>query len=67
MMASIDSTTEAPRAATEVETDPAAPALGEGAGDWTVPCAEAATAKRARRRRKVRDLDMVTCDDAIWK
>lgn len=68
-MASIDSTTEAPITAAEVEADPAAPASGAGAGDRPAPCAEgvAATVRRARRRRKVRDLNMVTGDDAIGK
>lgn len=63
-MATIDMTIEAPIMATEAETDPAAPAAGDGAGvdageiveSWAVAAAE----KRATAKTTARALKVVT-------
>ena len=63
-MASIDSTTEAPITATELETDPAAPASGPGAGAGDKSWAEAAAAakKSATMITVAKDLKVIAWD-----
>lgn len=62
-MASIDSTTEAPITATELETDPAAPASGPGAGAGDKSWAEAAAAKKSATMITVaKDLKVIAWD-----
>ena len=64
-MASNDRRTEAPITATELETDPAAPTSGAGAGDEPRSCAAAtAVQKRATARMKAKDLNALT-DEAM--